>query len=104
MHPFLRYATERQGDIVALIRQFVECESPSNDPAAVARFTELLIESTRDLASATQVSAQNYGPHVRLEFALPGRKSGAQILMLGHSDTVWPLGTISGMPFREENG
>ena len=104
MHPFLRYATERQGDIVALIRQFVECESPSNEPAAVARFAELLIESTRDIASATQLSAQNYGPHARLEFAVPGRKSGAQILMLGHSDTVWPLGTISGMPFKEENG
>jgi glutamate carboxypeptidase len=104
MHPFLRYATERQGDIVALIRQFVECESPSNEPAAVARFAELLIESTRDTASATQVSAQNYGPHVRLEFAVPGRKSGAQILMLGHSDTVWPLGTILGMPFKEEGG
>ena len=104
MHPFLRYATERQGDIVALIRQFVECESPSNEPAAVARFTELLVESTREIASATQVSAQNHGPHVRLEFAVPGRKSGAQILMVGHSDTVWPLGTILGMPFKEEGG
>jgi glutamate carboxypeptidase len=104
MHPFLRYATERQGDIVALIRQFVECESPSNEPAAVARFTELLVESTREIASATQVSAQNHGPHVRLEFAVPGRKSGAQILMLGHSDTVWPLGTILGMPFKEAGG
>jgi glutamate carboxypeptidase len=50
------------------------------------------------------VSAQNYGPHVRLEFVVPGRKSGAQILMLGHSDTVWPLGTILGMPFKEEGG
>jgi glutamate carboxypeptidase len=104
MHPFLRYATERQGDIVALIRQFVECESPSNEPAAVARFTELLVESTREIASATQVSARNHGPHVRLEFAVPGRKSGAQILMLGHSDTVWPLGTILGMPFKEAGG
>lgn len=104
MHPFLRYATERQGDIVALLRQFVECESPSNEPAAVARFTELLVESTREIASATQVSAQNHGPHVRLEFAVPGRKSGAQILMLGHSDTVWQLGTILGMPFKEEGG
>lgn len=104
MHPFLRYATEQQGDIVALIRQFVQCESPSNDPAAVGRFTDLLIESTRDIASAAQVTPQNFGPHVRLEFTVPGRKSGGQILMLGHSDTVWPLGTIARMPFKEEDG
>ena len=104
MHPFLRYATERQGDVVALIRQFVECESPSNDQAAVTRFTDLLIESTRDIDTATRVSSSKFGPHVRLEFSLPGKKSGGQILMLGHSDTVWPLGTISQMPFKEENG
>jgi|SRR5690242_2731628 len=104
MHPFLRYATERQADVVALIRQFVECESPSDEPAAVGRFADLLIEATRDIAAATQMSAANYGPHVRLEFEMPGRRSGGQILMLGHADTVWPLGTISGMPFKEENG
>ena len=33
----------------------------------------------------------------------PKEREG-QILMLGHSDTVWPLGTISGMPFKEEAG
>jgi glutamate carboxypeptidase len=104
MHPFLRYATDKQGDIVALLRQLVECESPSNDAAAVARFTDLLVESTRDIASATQVSTPKFGPHVRLEFSLPGKKSGAQILMLGHSDTVWPLGTLARMPFKEEGG
>lgn len=103
MHPFLGYATDKQGDIVALIKQFVECESPSNDAAAVARFADLLVESTRDIASATQVSTPKFGPHVRLEFSLPGKKSGGQILMLGHSDTVWPLGTLTQMPFKEES-
>ena len=31
-------------------------------------------------------------------------RAAAQILMLGHSDTVWPMGTILGMPFKEEGG
>lgn len=103
MHPFLGYATDKQGDIVALIKRFVECESPSNDAAAVARFADLLVESTRDIASATQVSTPKFGPNVRLEFSLPGKKSGGQILTLGHSDTVWPLGTLTQMPFKEES-
>ena len=35
---------------------------------------------------------------------LPGRKKSGQILALGHSDTVWPLGTLRTMPFREADG
>ncbi len=40
------------------------------------------------------------GDHLWAE--LPGE--GAPILLLGHTDTVWPLGTLAGMPFRVENG
>jgi glutamate carboxypeptidase len=44
--------------------------------------------------------------HMRCEFALPGSleqdsKKEGQILALGHSDTVWPLGTLKTMPFRQ---
>src|SRR5581483_279102 len=35
--------------------------------------------------------------------ASPAQKSG-QILALGHSDTVWPLGTLKTMPFRQSGG
>ena len=35
---------------------------------------------------------------------LPGRKKTGQILALGHSDTVWPMGTLRIMPFREADG
>jgi glutamate carboxypeptidase len=48
------------------------------------------------------------GVHLRCEFELPGSKPGSkkagQILALGHSDTVWPLGTLKTMPFRQERG
>ena len=104
MHPYLRYATERQAEIVSFIREMVECESPSNDAAAVNRFVDLVIERTRDVANATTVDGANYGRHLRLEFDLPGRKKKGQILGLGHSDTVWALGTLATMPFREEGG
>lgn len=35
---------------------------------------------------------------------MPGRKKSGQILALGHSDTVWPLGTLRSMPFRQAQG
>ncbi len=33
-----------------------------------------------------------------------GSKQRGRILVLGHSDTVWPMGTLAGMPFRQERG
>ena len=41
---------------------------------------------------------------MRLEFAARGAKKHGQILVLGHSDTVWPMGTLRNMPFRQEQG
>jgi glutamate carboxypeptidase len=104
MHPYLRYATERQSEIIGLIREMVECESPSDSPRDVNRFVDLMVERTRDIASARTIAADGFGKHLRLEFDLPSRKKSGQILAMGHSDTVWPLGTLKGMPYREADG
>src|SRR5690242_3704075 len=104
MHPYLRYATEKQPDIVSLIREMVECESPSDSPAEVNRLVDLLIERTRDIADAKTVEADGFGKHLRLEFKLGGKKKKRQLLGVGHSDTVWPSGTLKSMPYREADG
>jgi glutamate carboxypeptidase len=103
MPPYLRYATEKQAEIVSLIREMVECESPSGSPAEVDRFVDFLIGRTRDIASAEVVEASGFGKHLRLEFTLAG-EGDSRLLALGHSDTVWPLGTLQSMPFREADG
>ena len=101
----LRYARQKQSEIVALIREFVECESPSDNPAGVNRFTDLLAERVKDMARVRTYPGGNAcGKHIRCEFALPGAKKQGQILALGHSDTVWPLGTLGTMPFRQSKG
>jgi glutamate carboxypeptidase len=41
---------------------------------------------------------------MQLEFRLPGRKKDGQILALGHSDTVYPTGTLASMPCIEKQG
>lgn len=100
MTDFLRYATQKQAEIVALVERLVACESPSDAPEAVDRFTALLAWEAEGLATAEFLSGGAFGRHLRLEFALPHESDEGQVLILGHADTVWPLGTLETMPFR----
>src|ERR1700761_2425269 len=104
MHSYLRYATEKQTEIAGLIKEMVECESPSDSPGDVNRFVDLMMDRTSDIASAKTIASNGFGKHLRLEFNLPGREKKGQILGIGHSDTVWPLGTLRSMPFRQADG
>jgi glutamate carboxypeptidase len=105
MDPLLTWAESKQNEIVAFLRELVECESPSDDPAAVARFTDLVASRVSDIAKVRIVKGTGgYGPHMQLEFRLPGRKKDGQILALGHSDTVYPTGTLASMPCIEKQG
>ncbi len=85
------------------LRAWVECESPTFDPAAVARMMEI---AARDLALMgarieTIPGRMGYGPCVRASFphpnpGLPG------VLVMGHLDTVHPVGTLEPLPWRVE--
>jgi glutamate carboxypeptidase len=104
LDPILSHICARQEGIVALIRQFVECESPSDNPAAVNRFVELIADAVAPCARAKTVAGGKFGKHLVCEMQLPGGRKRGQILALGHSDTVWPMGTLGSMPFRQANG
>lgn len=82
----------------------VECESPSEDARAVNRFVELVSDAAAPMASVRTHPGGRYGRNLVCEFALPGKKKSGKVLALGHSDTVWPLGTLKSMPFRERGG
>jgi glutamate carboxypeptidase len=100
----LAHAQSKKKDIIALIRRFVECESPSDSPRDVARFVELLAETVSPFAKVKVHAAGRFGPNLEAEFHLPGRKKSGQVMALGHSDTVWALGTLRTMPFCEGDG
>jgi glutamate carboxypeptidase len=104
MEPILSYLAAQQRPIVALIRQFVECESPSDNPAAVNRFVELVSDTVAPMARVKTHPGGKFGKHLVCDVRLPGRKKSGQILALGHADTVWPLGTLRTMPFRAAQG
>lgn len=89
-----------------MIRELVECESPSDDPASVNRFVDLLASKVEGVGKVRTFPGGRFGRHLRCEFELPGLRKprDGRILALGHSDTVWPLGTLKKMPFRQEKG
>lgn len=99
-HPLLTWAEAHLEETIALVRDLVECESPSDDPAAIAGFNALFIAKVGEAGKVTEVA----GGHLQCRFTLPGTKKTGQILTLGHSDTVWPLGTLAHMPFRRAKG
>src|SRR5262245_25145145 len=86
--------------MIELVREFVECESPSDDAAAVRRFVDLVADRLTPIAEVRRPA----GGHLTAKMRLPGRKKNGRILVLGHSDTVWPLGTLRTMRFRRVQG
>jgi glutamate carboxypeptidase len=79
----------------ALLRELVEIESPTGDPGV------------RAVAERLGGELESRGADVRFErdnlvAELPGE--GRPLLVIGHADTVWPLGTLASMPFRVANG
>lgn len=103
MHPYVRWAHKKQQDIISLIQETVECESPSGSPDHVNRLVDLLVARTSDIARPEVIESPEFGKHLRLTFNLEQNSTG-QILALGHTDTVWPVGTIKDMPFRYASG
>src|ERR1700735_909536 len=86
------------------LRELVEVESPSDNKAAVDRANDLVAEWTPALGGTVRRHKQRaYGDVLELRFG-PTRSKRPRILLLGHLDTVWPMGTLSKMPWREADG
>ena len=96
----LAYFNERRNDIVSTIRELVEIESPSDNKAAVDRVAEAIAEKFSRLGGEVRFHrAKDFGSHLQVNF---GGKSAKPVLLLGHYDTVYPLGTLATMPCRVE--
>lgn len=104
----LRYFSEQQARMVETIRELVEIESPSDNKQAVDRIAAILAAKFRALGGRTQFHRSNhYGDSLQIDFRGPtGSQSASHhpVLLLGHYDTVYPLGTLADMPCQIENG
>jgi len=93
----LRYFEGRLEQIVQTIREFVEIESPSDNKVAADRMGAFLAGCFEALGGHARLHrAQDFGDNLQIDF--PGPENVRPVLLLGHFDTVYPLGTLATMP------
>jgi len=99
----LHWLNDRQPEMVEQVRELVTRESPTNDKAACEALCAYLAEQFRTLGGRVKIHRQaKASNHLQVDFAGPrGRKP---VLLLGHYDTVYDLGTLKTMPWREKAG
>lgn len=87
--------------LMRYIQILVECESPSDDKAAVARSADAVTSIGRSSLGMEPESIVIEGTtHVRWRFGVGPRR----VLILAHHDTVWPIGSLAENPFTFHDG
>jgi glutamate carboxypeptidase len=99
LRELLDWTAAREEEMARLLAEIVDIESPSDHPPGVgalaARLGQLLAELGYEVE---QVPVPSAGPILR------ARTRGATrpVMLLGHLDTVWPVGTVAARPVRRE--
>jgi glutamate carboxypeptidase len=97
---FLDELMGRKGDFVAFLEELTLAESPSVAPAAQERVRAIIAERLGKLGFRTfAMAGRRHGGQL---YARPEdrRRGAASQMLLGHYDTVWPIGTLKDMPFE----
>ena len=99
----LRYFEAREEACLQTIRELVEIESPSDNKAAADRMGRVLVEKFTVLGGRAQIhSTSDFGDNVQIDFG--GSSNAKPVLLLGHLDTVYPMGTLATMPCSAVDG
>lgn len=99
------YFKRRQADVLSLTRSLVEIESPSGDEAGSKAVVSLLASEARTIEPITSIepiSSQEFGQHLRLRAFDEGNSDERPIVIVGHTDTVHPRGSLAERPWRIE--
>jgi glutamate carboxypeptidase len=99
----LEHLQSKRGDMVRLLRDMTQAESPSDVPGAQHEIREIIATGFERLGyGVKRIPGHNSGGMLH---ARPvERRAGRPVqLLLGHYDTVWPLGTLDDMPFEHED-
>lgn len=103
LSPRLEYFQQRKDAIIETIRQMAEIESPSDNKQAVDKLGRWLASKFEALGGHSKFHrVAEFGDHLQVDF--PGRDRRKPVLLLGHLDTVYPLGTLASMPCRISDG
>jgi glutamate carboxypeptidase len=89
--------------LLETLEALVRLESPSTSKPAVDRCGAEIVRRLKGLGARVETLPQpERGDHVRATFQ--GSDGAPAVLLLGHFDTVWDVGTMDRMPFRAEDG
>jgi glutamate carboxypeptidase len=91
----------RKTEWLAALAALVEHESPSRDKPALDSLAKKLAARFEAIGAKVELIPNSTGgDHVLARFFNDGDSDREPALVLGHYDTVWPLGTLASMPFR----
>ena len=96
----LAYVRGKDEFLIELLRELVEAESPSSHPDLHEHTRRVLMSALDECGYTVRDVGIAGGP--RHIYARPAtRRRGAPVqLVIGHYDTVWPIGTIAEQPFE----
>ena len=105
-HERLHFFQHQRDRIVDTVRELVEMESPSDQKPSVDRIAKFLASKFEALGGRAQMHhSGQFGDSLQVDFVSPAAsQSGKPVLLLGHYDTVYPLGTLSNMPCQLQDG
>ena len=105
MRALLAGARRKQPALLDLARKLVLAESPSDTKAAVDACVAIAADEIRLRGGRVRLHRQrDFGDIVEARFGPRRRNSAKPTLLLGHLDTVWPIGTLRTMPWRIADG
>ncbi len=112
MRALLAGARRKEAELIAFARRLVLAESPSGEKSAVDACMALAADRAKQLGARVRIHRQRQFSNLLEARFGPRTKSARQqndpnlkpILLLGHLDTVWPLGTLRTMPARIREG
>ncbi len=101
------YFEQREGEVLSFMRELVEAESPSGYVEGNGAVVSLLAGAAQQIAPEVKVTFETdptYGTHLLIRAFGEGHRNVPTTLILGHTDTVHPRGSIRVRPWREEDG
>lgn len=99
----ISYLQDQREHIFSYLERLVAAESPSSVPDSQKNIQAILRESLTSLDFEVDlIQGDRTGGHILAKQL--GRNELGEQLLIGHCDTVWPIGTLEKMPFTKEDG
>jgi glutamate carboxypeptidase len=97
---FFHYFESQKGKMIDFLREAVKLESPSGDKKAVDACSLFFIRELKKIgAKITRFPQKKTGDLFLAQYPPESKERASQLLLLTHTDTVWPVGKIQKMPF-----